>query len=95
MSESKMDIRNQAKMNTLEAVSTKVAEEGSGDPMAILAIGLQTAMAIGMYEEELDKLTGDIMKLFTALENGEFKDEGGTNLTDTITFKQLKNRLGE
>ena len=90
-------MKSTAKMKTVEEIIKK-ASEGEGEkvnPMATFAMGIMATTAISIYEEQLDKLAGNINDLISALEKCNFTDENGTAMTDTLTFQNLKKRLGE
>lgn len=89
-----MSLQTEAKMKTVEEIA-KLLDEKEAPPMAALAMNMQTIMVIDMYDTNLAELSGDTKKLIEALAVGGFTDENGTSLTDTITFKKLKDSLGE
>lgn len=91
------NLKTEAKMEALEEITKKVAESaGEGeqiDGMLNFAIGVQSMMAIDIYDKILTEKIGDFGSLLTAIENGEFRDNNGTLLTDTLTFQNLKKKL--
>lgn len=84
----------QAKYNVLKKISEIISEKTEKvNPMHSFAMQMQTTVAINMYEEELKEALGSVSTLLETLENGNFVDENGSKLTDSITFSNLKKRL--
>lgn len=94
MSGIELTIEDKAKMEVLENLTNEAAEKGV-DPMTIMAMGMQTMMVISEYQKKVEESEGGLglENLVSAIENGGFTDENGTSISDTITFKQLKNKL--
>ena len=87
------NIKDEAKMKTIEEVAEQSKKDGEDNPMAAVAMSMMSIAAISMYEKHLDELGGNINDLIGALEKGNFTDENGTSMTDTLTFQNLKKRL--
>ena len=89
-----MNARSEAKIEVLEIMNREISDRaGPDNSMAVLAMSMQTLASIAMYEEKLDSKMGNVTALLTALEEGNFTDENGSSLTDTLTFQNLKKRL--
>jgi len=91
-----MSARSEAKMEVLEELNKEISEKAGPDGgMIVLAMNMQTMTAISMYEKKLAEKLGSVSGLITALEEGNFKDDNGSSLTDTLTFQNLKKRLSD
>ena len=89
-----MSARNDAKMERLEEITKTVAEKGGENTgLAGFAMGMQSLMAIQMYEDKLDEKLGDMVMLLNTIGESGFVNAEGIPLTDTLTFINLKNRL--
>ncbi len=89
-----MSARDEAKMEALEEITNAVKEKAGKDTgLASFAMGMQSLMAIQIYEEKLDEKLGDIVTLLNTIGDSGFVNADGVPLTDTLTFINLKNRL--
>jgi len=83
----------------LETISDLIEEmESSGqklDSMSTFMFNMQNMTVLAAYNAKLRDLGGDFEGILAAIENGNYSDENGGLLTDSLTFQQLKKRLGQ
>lgn len=87
-----MSAQMEAKMEVLEDITKMVTDKGESG-MAAFAMGLHATMSIEMFITKLEEKLGSFDGLLSALEAGNFTDENGTPLSDTLTYQNLKKRL--
>ena len=83
--------RTEAKMEVIEDLQKEIAAKETSDPMASFAMSMMAMMAITEYEKKVDAKMGDITALLDTL--GNTITEGGSPLTDTLTYQNLRKRL--
>lgn len=87
-----MSIQTEAKLEVIKDLQEAATEKGA-DPMTAFAMSINAMAAISNYEKKIEDKLGTFTGLIKALEDGGFSDINGTLITDTLTFKNLKNRL--
>ena len=93
-----MRAKDQAKIETISKLTKKIqleTIESENSGMIILIMNSHAMMAIEMYDEKLTEKLGSFVDLLNALEQGNFKDENGVLLKDTLTYQNLKKRISE
>ena len=86
--------KQQAKTEAIEEITSEVKNSGVENVgMASFVVGVQTMMAIDVYEKKLTENLGEVISLLEAL--GNTVTENGSPLTDSITFQNLKKRLSD